>query len=71
MARIALDAQNLRDYLQFLSIPTLHFQAHATANVRQPSREMDECAFRAHVFRCALRQDVGATRLIPFGAHFE
>src|SRR6266545_2864336 len=53
MTRITLDAQYFCDYLQLLSVLALHFQAYATTNVGQLSRQVNQRTFRPHVFRCA------------------
>ena len=51
--------------------PALHFEPHASADLRELARQMDQGAFRADVFGRAFGHDVSAVRFVPFSAHFK
>src|ERR1051326_8660774 len=55
----------------FLARLTEHFQTHATANVRQLPRQVNERAFGPDVFGGAFSDDVCTARFIPLSFHLE
>src|ERR1041385_8621397 len=68
---MTLDAQHFGNHLYFLARLTEPFQTHATANVRQLPRQVNERAFGPDVFGGAFSDDVCTGRLIPLSFHLE
>src|SRR5688572_23499716 len=71
MSGIALDTQDLRNYLQFLPIFTLNFKPDATAHLRQLLRQMYQGPCWSNILSDALRHNMRTAGLVPLGAHFK
>src|SRR4051812_29545627 len=68
---MTLDAQHLRDHLQFLTGLAEHFETHATTDRGELSRQVYECAFRSNVLSDAFGDDMRAAWFIPLRFHLE
>jgi hypothetical protein len=71
MARMSLNAQYLRNDLEFLSRLTEHFETHATADLWQLSWQVHQRAFGADVLGDPFGNDVSTAWLIPFSLYLE
>src|SRR6185436_9202574 len=68
---VSLDTKHFRDHLQLLAGFAKHFKTHTTADLRQLSWQVYECAFRTNVLSGAFGDDVRTARLVPLRFNFE